>query len=361
MFEFLNTYLFHWMQEKAVWIGGHTLSWDARCSGIYIGLGIGVLWHLLLDKKAKNLPPLYILLFSSLLFIPLFADVFTVRYGFRPPSNDLRFLTGLLFGQAFSVYIYPAFITLTVAAGCERAAIDSWHRFTVLLVIIAGAYLARFLDHIAVYYLLESLAVFGCLSLFAVIVFGALKCFGKGRGCMDKGIKINKGTAKALMALAGIAAIGFILSCASAQRQVKYTQKTAGFYGSGSWGNSDRDINGEVGHELSTYSLASQGNYTCSSGLETSWVEGGLLANNWKQSYMEPGRDGSKVKIIAGTLPPGLTMTHNEGRYFYEGIPTERGHWIVEIEVFPECEGKSYNSFTRQLRFHITGTGKVIK
>lgn len=179
MFDFFNTYLFHWMPEKAVWIGGHTLSWDARCSGIYIGAGIGFLWHLILDKKAKYLPPLSMLFSAGLLFIPLFADIFTVRYGFRQPSNEGRFMTGLLFGNVFSMYLYPTLITLTDAIGCERAAINSWQKFAGLFGITISAFLARFLDHPATYYLLETLAVFGCLSLFAVIVFGVLTCFGK--------------------------------------------------------------------------------------------------------------------------------------------------------------------------------------
>lgn len=179
MFEFLDIYLFHWMPEKAIWIGGHTLSWDARCSGIYIGFGIGILYHLLLSKNAKNLPPLTILLTISLLFIPLFMDVVTVKYGIRQPSNDLRFLTGLLFGQALSVYLYPAFITLTVATGCEKAAIDSWYKFVGLLVITAGAFWVKSLQHIAAYYVLEMLAVFGCLSLFAIIILGVYKSFDR--------------------------------------------------------------------------------------------------------------------------------------------------------------------------------------
>lgn len=181
MSEFLNTYLFHWMPEKAIWIGGYTLSWDARCSGIYVGFGIGILYHLLLSKHAKNLPSLTILLITSLLFIPLFLDVVTVKYGIRHPSNDWRFLTGLLFGQALSVYLYPAFITLTVAAWCERAAIDSWYKFVGLLIITSGAFWVKYLQHIAVYYILEILAIFGCLSLFTVIILGIYKSFKSSR------------------------------------------------------------------------------------------------------------------------------------------------------------------------------------
>ena len=122
------------------------------------------------------LPPLPILLSITLLFVmPLFLDVGTVSFGIRQPSNNLRFLTGLLFGQALSVYIYPAFITLSVAKACERSAIDSWRKVIGLTVVAAGAFWLKSLQHVVTFYILETLAVVGCLSLFAVIVWGLFK------------------------------------------------------------------------------------------------------------------------------------------------------------------------------------------
>lgn len=177
MLKFLDIYLFHWMPEKAIWIGGNTLSWDARCAGIYVGFGIGIMYHLLFSRNAKNLPPLAMLLTVSLLFVPLFLDILTIRYGIRQPSNSLRFLTGILFGQALSVYLYPAFNTLTVATACERTVIDSWYKLIGLPVIAVWALALTHLQHLAVYYILEILAVFGCLSLFALLILGAYKIF----------------------------------------------------------------------------------------------------------------------------------------------------------------------------------------
>ena len=176
------------MPEKAIWIGGQTLSWDARCSGIYIGFGIGILYHLAFGNKAKNLPPPAILLTISLFFVPLFLDVVTIIYGIRQPSNDLRFLTGLFFGQTLSVYLYPAFITLAVATGVERSAIDSWYKFVGLVVITSGASGIKYLQQLAAYYILETLAVFGFLSLFTIIIWGLYKIIGRKRLSNNKGV-----------------------------------------------------------------------------------------------------------------------------------------------------------------------------
>lgn len=65
------------------------------------------------------------------------------------------------------------------------------------------------------------------------------------------------------------------------------------------------------------------------------------------------------AEVILGALPPGLTLQDN---FDITGIPTERGHWIVSIKLSDiQCDGSYYMGFTQQLRFHITGTGKVIE
>lgn len=177
MSEFLNTYIFHWLPSRAIWIAGHTLSWDARCAGIYIGFGIGVLYHLVTDRKAKNLPPLPILITSTFLFFPLFIDVFAISYGFREPSNDIRYLTGLLFGMAFSVYLFPPFIMLSHNRAHDHPAINSFYRFALLLTFIGGAFFLKAWNTTLSYVILESLSFAGFASLFGTLIFNVLKTF----------------------------------------------------------------------------------------------------------------------------------------------------------------------------------------
>ncbi len=73
-----------------------------------------------------------------------------------------------------------------------------------------------------------------------------------------------------------------------------------------------------------------------------------------------PSLTGSlQAEIISGTLPPGLSFDDN---WNITGVPTERGHWIVKIKVTQmKCDNKYYVGYTQELRFHITGTGKVIE
>ena len=97
------------------------------------------------------------------------------------------------------------------------------------------------------------------------------------------------------------------------------------------------DINGEVGHVLDVDGPMNVGPGGCA----------------WTSNYA----------IVSGTLPPGLSIVKDRNYYFWHitGIPTERGHWVVEIQLSNiQCDGETYMGFTQQLRFHITGTGKVI-
>lgn len=171
MADFLNTYIFHWLPSKAIWISGHTLHWDARCSGIYIGFGIGIVCHLIANRKTNALPQWPVLIVNTLLFLPLFIDVITIKYGLRGPSNDIRYLTGLFFGMAFSVYLYPAFM-VHVLRGTHESAGMSPSRFTALFMLVVAAFSLRFWDSVIAYFTLETLSFWGFIGLFVMLAFG---------------------------------------------------------------------------------------------------------------------------------------------------------------------------------------------
>jgi hypothetical protein len=146
---------------------------------------------------------------------------------------------------------------------------------------------------------------------------------------MTNGIKINNEGAEALVLCAVIAIIGFILACANNRATV---QESPGWYGiTQGWSNWNSDINGEVGHRLDVDGPRGK----C------------LPSRNWS----------GNAEIVSGTLPPGLSF--GEGSHIV-GIPTERGHWVVKARMSNiQCDGKYYKDFEQELRFHISGTGKV--
>ena len=135
----------------------------------------------------------------------------------------------------------------------------------------------------------------------------------------------------------GTVVLCLVAACGYAQGPTNVTGwegKTVFYIGDGSEGTVEGiDINGEVGYPLSVFQ---------------------------PQAHCESGGWNAQMEIVSGTLPPGLSFDNNNWRI--SGIPTERGHWIMRIKVKDiECNGVYCMGYTQELRFHITGTGKVIE
>lgn len=168
--ETLARYLFHWTPERAIWLGGQTLSWDARCAGIYAGFGITLLLHLLLYRQVQKQPPRSVLVAAAVLVLPFIFDVITTRYGLRPPVNAIKHLTGAWFGCVFCCLLYPTVRRLMHA---DREAPSPTLRSLALMAAASAALsgLTQW-DHRMAYYLLESLAWLGFGGLGLLMMCG---------------------------------------------------------------------------------------------------------------------------------------------------------------------------------------------
>ncbi len=173
MAQFLEQYLFHWTPDKAVWLGGPSLSWDARCAGIYAGFAVGLLCQLALRWKSWPQPSGRLLAACAPLAAPLFVDVLANAAGIWPASNDARFATGLLFGNALSLCLAPAFASLFDRATRDKSSVVRY--VTLPLVPSAAVFLLTAWDSVVAYVILESLCVSGFLALAAILAVGAAK------------------------------------------------------------------------------------------------------------------------------------------------------------------------------------------
>ncbi len=125
--------------------------------------------------------------------------------------------------------------------------------------------------------------------------------------------------------------IAMTIACAPSGKTTKTVAEKPGWYGiSSGWNNWVSDIDGQVGYKM--YVSSPRGRCAPSG----SW--------------------SGATSIVSGTLPPGLYFeSHN-----ITGIPTERGHWIVKLKLSSiQCNGSYYKDFEQEIRFHITGSGKV--
>ena len=144
--------------------------------------------------------------------------------------------------------------------------------------------------------------------------------------------RIGRSAAAALMTVAAVATAGFLLACAAAPERDWTETAAPGLYGLQLWG--PPDINAEVGHPV--------------------------FVNGPRAWCLPSRRFSGRVSIESGRLPPGLALD-NEG-YHIKGIPTERGHWIVKLKYYDvHCGDKVYDGATTEIRFHITGSGRVVQ
>ncbi len=100
--------LCHQIPERSFSIWGYKLGVCSRCTGIYIGLLLGSLFHPLLKPK-KTMPPRWLLVAS---IVPLALDGASQLLGLRESSNMLRLATGLVFGIVIPQYLIPATMPL---------------------------------------------------------------------------------------------------------------------------------------------------------------------------------------------------------------------------------------------------------
>lgn len=179
MREFVQAYLFHWTPERAIWIGGHALSWDARCAGIYAGFAVGAAYQLAAGWRSWCVPPLPVLAIVGLFTLPLFGDVLSVAAGLRAPWNDARFLTGLLFGAALSIALLPA--VLSLAALTNRPGRSSARHFAPVLIGVAALFLLKRWDDALAFAVIEGLGYAGFFALAVLLAAGVFLIFRRAK------------------------------------------------------------------------------------------------------------------------------------------------------------------------------------
>lgn len=99
IFDFVGRLVCHQLPERTLWVGGHYLPVCARDTGAYLGLLLGYFLLPLRRKEACGPPNLWI---TSLMAVPMIVDAGTQWIGLRTSTNELRLITGLLFGIALA-------------------------------------------------------------------------------------------------------------------------------------------------------------------------------------------------------------------------------------------------------------------
>lgn len=106
----------HRIPERSFYINGRPMPMCARCTGMYLGAMIGLIYQMFKYPKRGRLPSKKIVFFLGILAILWSVDgvnsyihLFNKNIGIYEPNNLLRLLTGSGIGIVASILIYPAF------------------------------------------------------------------------------------------------------------------------------------------------------------------------------------------------------------------------------------------------------------
>ena len=101
----------HQIPERAFHVAGHPLAVCARCTGLYIGLAVGILLFPLIGSlRSTETPARHWLLIAA---APLAFDFLLGFLSIWPNTHLSRFVTGALLGAVAALFIVPGLIDLS--------------------------------------------------------------------------------------------------------------------------------------------------------------------------------------------------------------------------------------------------------
>lgn len=211
----------HRIAERSFHVHDQPLPLCARCTGIYLGvlIGLGVL-AAQGRLRAAQLPPLRLLAAQLALAATIAIDglnsylsLFEFYTPLYPPHNTLRLFTGLAAGTAMITLALPVFSATVWRAPARRAPVASWRELALLWGAAMLGGLIVLTQQPAVLWLAGVVSAGGVLLMFALI--GVVVFISVTR---------REGTAQTWrdLALPGMAGLGFALALVGSIDALRY-------------------------------------------------------------------------------------------------------------------------------------------
>jgi len=141
----------HRIPERSFQIGDRSFSMCARCSGLFLGAVLGLVFHLLNGRRGR-MPPVRSLIILGILALLWVLDGVNSFLMLLPNINLLyqtqnwtRLVTGTGMGLAISAVLWPSFIQTMFTHWEDESALGSWRQMIGLLV-AAGFLIGVVLD-----------------------------------------------------------------------------------------------------------------------------------------------------------------------------------------------------------------------
>ena len=141
--DWLGFAVCHQLPERTLHYGLAALPTCVRCSGIYVGLLAGFLYLTAANRKRESgFPPWWALAFGVIGLGLMGLDGVSSYAAWRPTTNELRLITGLLAGSALPLVLVPMFNYQAWKNASEDRIIKGWADFGLYLLVIVATFLA---------------------------------------------------------------------------------------------------------------------------------------------------------------------------------------------------------------------------
>jgi uncharacterized membrane protein len=132
----------HRISERSFHIIERPMPLCARCSGMYLGALVGLIFQGMLSWRKASGPPWKLVPFFAFLFLAFALDGFNsflhlmeINLFVYEPDNLYRLITGTGMGLVIAVAVFPAFNQSVWADAIPKPAVGSWAAFGGLLVV----------------------------------------------------------------------------------------------------------------------------------------------------------------------------------------------------------------------------------
>lgn len=165
----------HQIEARSFQINGRSFPLCARCSGLFLGALLGLIYQVIQGRKGR-MPPLGASLFFGLLAFAWVFDGFNSFLMLVPSISSLyttqnwtRLVTGTGMGLAVSAILMPAFIQTMFSTWEDQSAFTGWKSILIVVLAAAGLNLLLLLENPWILYPLALLSAGGVLALLIMV------------------------------------------------------------------------------------------------------------------------------------------------------------------------------------------------
>jgi uncharacterized membrane protein len=166
----------HRIDVRSFHMGERQLPLCARCTGMYLGAMLGLVFQALTSKRRAGMPPWRVLVLLGVLFVAFGVDgvnsylhLFPGAPSLYEPSNLLRLLTGSGMGLAIALVLYPAFNQAVWRVVDPTPAVSGLRYFLLIFGLALGMDWLVWIDNPLLLYVFALISAAGVLVLLTMV------------------------------------------------------------------------------------------------------------------------------------------------------------------------------------------------